>query len=54
MSELQVKRAILLGRTKKLKVVRNSFKEGWAIILPNGSNYHAMSDKDMVTYVQKY
>lgn len=54
MSELQVKKAILLGRVKNLKVLKNSFKEGWAIVLPNGSNYHATSDKDMVSYVKNY
>lgn len=54
MSSKTVKLAIILARTKGLRVCKNSIKEGWCVILPNNASYHASTDVDMVNYVKGY
>lgn len=54
MSDLDIKRAILVARTKSLTVRKNQVIPGWNVVLPNGGNYHAKTDKDMVGFVKGY
>lgn len=49
-----IKRAIILARTKELTVRRNQFCGGWDVMLPNGSHFLAKTDKDLVEYVKGY
>ena len=54
MSKEQLKATIDRAKKKGLTVRRNQFKSGWSVLLPNGSGFHALDDKDMVHYVKAY
>lgn len=45
---------IKLVKGKGLSVVKNSFAEGWSIILPSGGTYLAKTMPDLINYIKGY
>lgn len=49
-----IQKAIAQANKKGLKVNKNRFAIGWSITLPSGAGFHALSDSEMVKYIQAY
>lgn len=45
---------IKLAKNKGLRVIKNSFVEGWSITLPSGGTYCAKTVSDLIGYIKGY
>ena len=42
------------ARKKGLEIKKNQFTNGYNVSMPNGTNYHAKDDVDLISYVKDY